>query len=134
MARIKSLIEQVQIDRAGKAHNCQANVRHRVEKGDLRLKVRNGRSWDHYCLACAEVIIDRDIEKLANLRRFEVSIVMLPPGEPYLRCQHERRPSFSRDDTQRTRRRMAKTSSPIWRGVSVVLCEVKESTILIRYR
>jgi hypothetical protein len=80
MARIKSLIEQVQIDRAGKAHNCQANARHRVEKGDLRLKVRNGRSWDHYCRACAETIIDRDIEVLTNLRRFEVSIVVLPPG------------------------------------------------------
>jgi hypothetical protein len=78
MARIKSLIEQVQIDRAGKAHNCQGNARHRVEKGDLRLKVRNGRSWDHYCRACAELIIHRDIQKLTNLRRFEVSIVVLP--------------------------------------------------------
>ena len=79
MARIKSLIEQVQIDRAGKAHNCQANVRHRVEKGDLRLKVRNGRSWDHYCRACAEVIIDRDIQKLTCLRAFEISSVTLTP-------------------------------------------------------
>jgi hypothetical protein len=77
MARIKSLIEQVQIDRAGKAHNCQANARHRVEKGDLRLKVRNGRSWHHYCRACAEVIIDRDIQKLTCLRAFEISSVTL---------------------------------------------------------
>ena len=75
MSRIKSLIAQVQIDRAGKTHNCQANARHRVEKGDLRLKVRNGRSWDHYCRACAELIIDHDIQKLTNLRRFEVSKV-----------------------------------------------------------
>jgi hypothetical protein len=80
MARIKSLIAQVQIDRVGKAHNCQANPRHRLEKGDMRLKVRNGRSWDHYCRACAELIIDRDIQKLTNLRRFEVSIFVLPPG------------------------------------------------------
>jgi hypothetical protein len=62
----------VQVDRAGKGHNCQANAGHRLEKGDLRLKVRNGRSWDHYCRACAELIIDRDMQKLTNLRAFEV--------------------------------------------------------------
>ena len=82
MARIKSLIAQVQIDKSGNAHNCQANPRHRLDKGDLRLKVSNGRSWDHYCRACAELIIDRDIQKLTNLLRFEVSIVVLPPGNP----------------------------------------------------
>ena len=68
MARIKSLIVQVQIDRAGKAHSCQANAQHRLEKGDLRLKVRNGRSWDHYCRSCALTIIARDIAKLTILQ------------------------------------------------------------------
>ena len=63
---------QARIDTAGKAHNCQANARHRVEKGEVRLKVRNGRSWDHYCRACAEIIIDRDIQKLRCLRDFQV--------------------------------------------------------------
>jgi hypothetical protein len=77
MARIKSLIAQVQIDTAGKAHNCQANARHRLEKGDVRLKVRNGRSWDHYCRACAEIIIDRDIQKLTKLRGFEIRSAVL---------------------------------------------------------
>jgi hypothetical protein len=72
MARIKSLILQVDIDTAGKAHNCQANPRHRVEKGDVRLKVRNGRSWNHYCRACAEIIIERDIQKLTDLRKFQI--------------------------------------------------------------
>jgi len=67
MAR-KSLIVQVGIDTAGKAHNCQANARHRIEKGDGRLKVRNGRGWDHYCLACAETILANDIQKLARLQ------------------------------------------------------------------
>ena len=81
MARIKSLIAQVQIDTAGKAHNCQANVRHRIQKGELRLKVRNGRSWDHYCRACAEVIIDRDIQKLTALRQFEI-------GATVSDCEH----------------------------------------------
>jgi hypothetical protein len=66
---IKSLILQVTIDTAGKAHNCQASSKHRIEKGDVRLKVRNGRSWDHYCLTCAKNIIGRDIQKLIELQK-----------------------------------------------------------------
>ncbi len=68
---IKSLVVQVAVDTAGKAHNCQANAKHRIEKGDVRLKVRNRRSWDHYCRACAENIIARDIEKLSALQNLE---------------------------------------------------------------
>lgn len=71
---IKSLIIHVKIDLAGKAHNCQANSRHRVEKGDVRLKVRNGRSWDHYCKDCAAIIIARDAEKLAELQKLNPSL------------------------------------------------------------
>ncbi len=67
MPRIKSLVIQVEIDQAKKAHNCQANDRHRIEKGDTRLKVRNGRSWDHYCVACAKVILQRDIAELQGI-------------------------------------------------------------------
>lgn len=67
MARIKSIVVQVEIDRAGKSHNCQANARHRIQMGDVRLKVRNGRSWDHYCTDCAKAIIAKDKEKLELL-------------------------------------------------------------------
>lgn len=65
---IKSLVTKVQVDRAGKSHNCQANSKHRVAMGDVRLKVRNGRSWDHYCRDCALVILARDIAKLQDLQ------------------------------------------------------------------
>jgi hypothetical protein len=68
MPRIRSLIEQVGIDTAGRGHDCQGNGNHRIAKGDLRLKVRNGRSWDHYCCSCAETIIARDIQKLIDLQ------------------------------------------------------------------
>lgn len=71
---IKSLVTHVEIDTAGKAHNCQASAKHRIEKGDVRLKVRNGRSWDHYCLDCAKKIIGRDIDKLKAIQD------MLPPA------------------------------------------------------
>ena len=69
MARIKSLVTQVEVDVAKKAHNCQANARHRIERGDKRLNVRNGRSWDRYCLECARNIAQRDIAALEALAR-----------------------------------------------------------------
>lgn len=70
---IKSLVTHVEVDTAAKAHNCQASAKHRIERGDVRLKVRNGRSWDHYCLACAKNIIGRDIEKLRELENMTPS-------------------------------------------------------------
>ena len=65
---IKSLVVQVGVDTARNAHNCQANAAHRIKRGDVRLKVRNGRGWDHYCRACAITIIARDISKLTILQ------------------------------------------------------------------
>jgi hypothetical protein len=67
----KSLIIRTEVDTAGKAHNCQASAKHRIERGDVRLKVRNGRSWDHYCLACAQKIIGIDIAKLLQLQEMK---------------------------------------------------------------
>jgi hypothetical protein len=66
---IKSLVTRVEIDEALKAHNCQASAKHRIERGNRRLKVRNGRSWDHYCVPCALAILERDIAKLQELQR-----------------------------------------------------------------
>ncbi len=67
MARIKSLLTRTAIDEAGKAHNCQRDAGHRIQKGQKRLKVRNGRSWDHYCLVCAKLIVESDERKLREL-------------------------------------------------------------------
>lgn len=65
----RSLVIRVEVDRALKAHDCQANRKHRLLRGDKRLKVRNGRSWDHYCVPCAANIIQRDIVELQTLAR-----------------------------------------------------------------
>lgn len=70
----KSLITQVGVDRAGKSHNCQANRRHRIAKGEVRLKVRNGRSWNHYCQKCALIIISNDLIKLQELQNLTPTI------------------------------------------------------------
>ena len=69
MPRIKSILIRIEIDQAKNAHNCQGNARHRIERGDTRLNVRNGRSWDRYCASCAKTIIDRDIAELQELQR-----------------------------------------------------------------
>ena len=66
-AESKLKVAQSNLDQAKKAHNCQANARHRIERGDARLKVRNGRSWDHYCVACAKTILECDIAELQGL-------------------------------------------------------------------
>ena len=69
MPRIRSLVTRATVDMAQRAHNCQGNTRHRIERGDTRLKVRSGRSWDHYCLECARTIVQRDIAALQELTR-----------------------------------------------------------------
>ena len=67
MARPKSILQRVEVDVTQKAHNCQHNENHRLQKGDKRLKVWNDRSPDHYCRACGLDIIQRDVAKLQSL-------------------------------------------------------------------
>jgi hypothetical protein len=80
--RIKSLLIRVEVDEAQRAHNCQANATHRLEQGDRRLKVRNGRSWYHYCAGCAALMIQRDITELLALQPQFPSVV---PSTSYRR-------------------------------------------------
>ena len=68
MAGIKSLVCGIQIDTAERRHSCRRNASHVIAKGDRRLKVRDGRSWKHYCLACAKQILCRDIKKLCDTK------------------------------------------------------------------
>ena len=67
MPKPKSIIQRVEIDQQKKAHNCQHNNSHRIQAGEKRLKVREGRSAEHYCTACALTIITHDISKLQEL-------------------------------------------------------------------
>jgi hypothetical protein len=69
MSRIKSLLIRVEIDEAGKAHNCQANAAHRIVKGEKRLSIRKGRSWEHYCLACGRNIAQYNLRRLEELSK-----------------------------------------------------------------
>lgn len=63
----RSLLTNARLDMAGNSHDCQFNSRHRIVKGDTRLKVRNKRSWDHYCLQCAQSIVSNSQNSLTHL-------------------------------------------------------------------
>lgn len=68
MPRPKSLLSgNIIVDEAKKAHNCQHNTRHRIHRGDKRLKVPKGRSSEHYCVSCAIKFLQADITKLEQL-------------------------------------------------------------------
>lgn len=51
-----------------KAHDCQHNSHHRLQKGDKRLAIKSIRNFEYYCTACAIATIDADIRKLENLK------------------------------------------------------------------
>jgi hypothetical protein len=74
VAKPKSLLPNVSVDEAKKAHDCQHNAAHRLTQGDKRLKLRVGRTYEHFCVACSLDTIERDIAKLqalaAQLRGF----------------------------------------------------------------
>lgn len=68
MASLKSLLCRIEIDTASRKHSCRRNAAHTVFKGDARLKVRDGRSWKHYCLTCATQIVAKDLATLTTLQ------------------------------------------------------------------
>jgi hypothetical protein len=67
MARPKSLVLSMSVDTAGRRHTCQHNDKHTVVKGERRLKVAVGRSYEHYCGECARKFIQHAIERLQRL-------------------------------------------------------------------
>ena len=76
MGRNRSLCIPVKVDVAQRAHNCKANHRHRIQRGEKRLNVHKAGKWYHrYCLDCARKMIRRNIDGLealdSELRREE---------------------------------------------------------------
>lgn len=67
MPRPKSAVKNIEITIAGASHNCKNNKRHRIEKGDSRLTIKEGRASKNYCLECAKYFIAKDIDKLMEV-------------------------------------------------------------------
>ncbi len=63
----KSFLSRLEIDAAQKAHNCQHSKKHRIQKGDRRLKVSEGYSVSYYCLVCAVKFVENDSQGLSDL-------------------------------------------------------------------
>lgn len=73
MARLKSLVKNLTVNRAVKSHNCKRNKDHRIVAGGKRLRVKEGRSSQHYCPDCALASIRADIERLRQLEQALIS-------------------------------------------------------------
>lgn len=67
MPRPKSFLPQLEVDHVLRAHDCQHNQRHRLERGEARLKAKVNGTHEHFCRRCALEIINRDIAKLTAL-------------------------------------------------------------------
>ena len=67
MPKPKSILQRVEVNKAERAHNCQHSKKHRLKRGDKRLRVYTDRSHDHYCMDCALKIIERDMRTLKAL-------------------------------------------------------------------
>lgn len=68
MARVKTILLRLNVDKAQRAHCCQHNKNHRLETGDIRLKITNDRSHEHFCADCALEMIDSAISRLMQLK------------------------------------------------------------------
>jgi hypothetical protein len=52
---------------AGRAHDCRYNKRHRIQKGEHRLTIKDDRDEHHYCLTCAHDFMQKSFAKLQEL-------------------------------------------------------------------
>lgn len=67
MARPKSLIVSMEWTTVSRSHNCRSNKRHRLEKGDRRLTIKQNGDEKHYCVNCAKLFLVEDIKRLELL-------------------------------------------------------------------
>lgn len=67
MARLKSTVKGLKIEVAERAHNCRYNKSHRIERGDTRLSISEGRSSLTYCKQCAIAFLEADLAKLGGM-------------------------------------------------------------------
>ena len=67
MGKPKSFLKNISIDTAKLSHFCKHNKKHKINKGDKRLKLKEGRASQHFCIECAKESLTRDINELNTL-------------------------------------------------------------------
>ena len=68
MGRPKSLVKNIYVSKAKRAHTCKSNAKHKIQKGDHRLTVKEGQSERNYCMDCGKQFLDLAIEELQSIR------------------------------------------------------------------
>lgn len=69
MPRPKSLIKNIQITEAKRAHSCKSNSQHKIMKGDFRITVKEGQDERNYCMGCGKQFLESAINELCELRK-----------------------------------------------------------------
>ena len=67
MPRPKSILKKSEFTIAKASHNCKNNSKHRINMGDKRLTITEGRNRNHYCKECAILFLEKDMENLEKL-------------------------------------------------------------------
>jgi len=67
MARAKSFIKKLTIDEAKKSHNCQHNKQHRINKGEIRLGLKENRNIEYYCKKCSIEFLEDGVNQISKL-------------------------------------------------------------------
>lgn len=85
MGRLKSFVKSVRLDVAERSHNCQHSAAHRISRGDVRVRLQEGRSVEHFCRACASQSLASDIGRLQRLLEelnASTDVLMNPTEDP----------------------------------------------------
>jgi predicted lipase len=67
MGKAKSFLKNISIDTAKVSHSCKHNKKHKISKGDKRLKLKEGQASQHFCIECAKESLKKDITELTTL-------------------------------------------------------------------
>ena len=67
MGRAKSFVKNISIDTAKRSHFCKHDKKHSIKAGDKRLKFKENRADQYFCVECAKESIRKDIVKLNKI-------------------------------------------------------------------
>lgn len=68
MARNRSFIKNLSVEKAIKSHDCHHDKTHRLSSGETRLKLKQNRRNYFFCVKCATKSIEIDILKLSKIK------------------------------------------------------------------
>jgi hypothetical protein len=64
MGKTKSFLKNISIDTAKSSHSCKHNKKHKINKGDKRLKLKKNRAFQHFFFFFSKESLKKDISEL----------------------------------------------------------------------